>query len=756
MGGKVRLLRLTQWLERTGPLVWQLGTSGIGFVLAAGSVFGGLHPFGMALVMGAGSGSLFSTAAGAMLGYFVFLPLSESLRYLAAIAVILAGRIMFREQFLPGAVGGCGTLIVVQLMLSMGGLSSVPQAFATVGVSVLAVSVGYALYRCGNRELHGAPLGMGALLLYTSALPGLQQIALGPLLPGVVMLAAGGLALAYRGRLRDCMVFCVCGATVLSACDPNLSFAGLAVAAGCLAAAYFTPGERMGSATMFLVGAILGALSAPDSSMILAFLTSCVLGEAVFFVIPQRLLMTLPGQMDITASQRPQVAGAVSQLESVANALTGIADTVNQVYETLPKQGESYNWVIDYVAEELCRRCANRETCWVEAYTTTMDGFYRLKGVLEQYGRAALEQLPGQFCRCIHPTELCSCSSRGYALYRGRRESRVKAGAMRAALTEQYSAMAQALGQMAGQLGQSIAQDVAKTERLSSLFSSIGLEPLECQVGFDNTGRLRASVTVSRTPFEEDELLEITDEAQRILHRPLSLPRVDHCRAITTITFTEQPIYYPQFGLASRSAQEGACGDAVEQFCDCFGNAHLLLCDGMGVGRPAAIDGTLAATLAARLLKAGFCADSAARLVNVALSLKSDEESGATMDLVTVDLYTGRANLFKAGACPTFVVRAGKAHVLDGSSLPVGILEQVVGQQDSTNLHEGEWIVLVSDGVLLDGTGWLCQQLELCCACGNTPQETADIVADMARNRLTNQHPDDVTVAVLSLERAVK
>lgn len=756
MGEKLRLMRITQWFERTGPQVWQLGTAGIGFVLAAGNVFGGIHPFGMALVMGAGPNYLLSTTAGAMLGYFAFLPMVESLRYLAAIAVVLAGRMMFRDQFLPGAAAGCGTLIVVQLMLFTSGISGIPEAFSTLGACSLATGIGYALYRCGNRELHGAPLGMGTLLLYVSALPGLQQITLGPLMPGIILLAAGGLTLAYRGRMRDCLVFCVCGASVLTACDASLSFAGLAITAGCLAASYFTPGERMGSATMFLVGAIFGALSAPDSSLILGFLASCALGQAVFFAIPQRLLLMLPGQTDGSASQRPQVAGAVSQLESVANALTGIADTVNQVYNTLPKQGESYNWVIDYVAEELCRRCANRETCWVEGYTTTMDGFYRLKGVLEQYGRAALEQLPGQFCRCIHPTELCGCSSRGYALYRGRRESRVKAGAMRAALTEQYSAMAQALGQMAGQLGQSIAQDVGKTDRLSGLFASLGLEPLECQVGFDSTGRLRASITISRTPFQEDELLEITEEAQRMLHRPLSLPRVDHCRAVTTITFTEQPVFYPRFGLASRSAHEGACGDAVEQFCDCFGNAHLLLCDGMGVGRPAAIDGTLAATLAARLLKAGFCADSAARLVNVALSLKSDEESGATMDLVSVDLYTGRANLFKAGACPTFVIRGGKAHVLDGSSLPVGILEQVVGQQDSTNLHEGEWIVLVSDGVLLDGSGWLCQQLELCAACGNTPQETADIVADMARNRLGSQHPDDITVAVLSLERAVK
>lgn len=756
MGEKLRLLRAEYKSLELGTWAWQLGNSVLGFLLALGSVFSGLHPFGLALIMGVGQNHLWTASAGVLLGYLAVLPLNDGIRYLAAAAVAFAGRTMFKTQFWPGVVGGCGTLMAVQLMLSLGGLSDVSQAFGTLGDALLSAGWGYALYRCGKRSLRGAPLGAGALLICMAAIPGLQQIPAERLMPGLILLGCGGLALAYKGRLRECMIFCVCGAAMLSACDPTLSFAGLGIAAGCLAAAFFTPGERMGCATMFLAGGLLGALSAPNGAAVLSFLGSAVLGEAAFLILPQKLLSALPGQIDAAQGQRPQVAGAVSQLESVANALTGIADTVNQVYETMPRRSESYNWVIDYVAEDLCRQCGNREHCWVEDYSTTIDGFYRMKPILEQQGRAVLEQLPGQFCRCIHPSELCSCSSRGYALYRGRRESRVKAGAMRAALTEQYSAMAQALSQMAAQLGQSITSDVGKTERLEQLFSSVGLDPFECRAGFDNTGRLRASVTVSRTTFSEEELQEITEEAQRILHREISLPRVDHCRAVSTITFTEKPVYFPRFGLASRPAQEGACGDAVEQFCDCFGNAHLLLCDGMGVGRPAAIDGTLAATLAARLLKSGFCAESAARLVNVALSLKSDEESGATMDLVSVDLYTGRARLFKAGACPTFVIKGGKAQAMDGSSLPVGILEQVVGQQDSITLSDGEWVVLVSDGALSDGSEWLCQQLELCAASGNTPQQVADLLADMARRRVgEGKRADDITVAVLCLERVI-
>lgn len=231
---------------------------------------------------------------------------------------------------------------------------------------------------------------------------------------------------------------------------------------------------------------------------------------------------------------------------------------------------------------------------------------------------------------------------------------------------------------------------------------------------------------------------------------------MDHAGPVTTLTLTEKAVYDPVFGLAAHPAKEDACGDAVQQFCDAFGSAHLLLCDGMGVGRPAAIDGTLACTLAAKLLKAGFAAESAARLVNVALALKSDEESAATLDLVSVDLYTGRTSLYKAGACPTFVVRGGKAEPVEAAGLPVGILGSVVGESRTLTLHEKELVVLVSDGALVDGPGWICQQLELCAAMGSTPAEIARILADMAKGRVSRStRPDDITVAVLALEKAV-
>lgn len=205
-----------------------------------------------------------------------------------AAAVVLAGKALFRGQFWPAAAGGCATLLAVQMMLAVSGLAGPAQSVAAVGDATLAAAWGWGLFRAGARARRGGPLGAESLLLCCAGLCGLQQLPAMGLLPGVVVLAAGGLALAFRGRLRDCAIFCLCGAGALAAADPDLCFAGLAVAVGCLAAAYFTPGERLGCATLFLVGGLLGVLAAPQSSLGGGISGSAALGETAF-------LRCLPG-----------------------------------------------------------------------------------------------------------------------------------------------------------------------------------------------------------------------------------------------------------------------------------------------------------------------------------------------------------------------------------------------------------------------------------------------------------------------------
>ena len=126
---------------------------------------------------------------------------------------------------------------------------------------------------------------------------------------------------------------------------------------------------------------------------------------------------------------------------------------MNAVYEGLPRRREGFRWVIDNVHDTLCFNCGRRETCWKQEYTATMAGMEALRPLLEQNGSVEAAQLPGELSRCIHPAALCAAAGRSFALYRSRKEARIHSEAMRTALTEQYSAVAEALGVLSEQLG---------------------------------------------------------------------------------------------------------------------------------------------------------------------------------------------------------------------------------------------------------------------------------------------------------------
>ena len=136
----------------------------------------------------------------------------------------------------------------------------------------------------------------------------------------------------------------------------------------------------------------------------------------------------------------------------MAQSLSSLAETVNDVYETLPRRCESYCWVIDNTHDTLCFNCGRREACWKQEYASTREGLEALRPLLEQNGGVETAQLPAQLCRCIHPAALCAAVTRSFALYRSRKEAHIHAEAMRTALTEQYSAVADALGVLGEQL----------------------------------------------------------------------------------------------------------------------------------------------------------------------------------------------------------------------------------------------------------------------------------------------------------------
>ena len=158
-----------------------------------------------------------------------------------------------------------------------------------------------------------------------------------------------------------------------------------------------------------------------------------------------------------------------TRLEAVAESLSSLAETVNEVYDAFPRRCEDFRWVIDNTHDTLCANCGRREVCWKQEYAATLEGMEALRPILEE-NRAIWKR---HFC----PGSCPGASTRRRSAPRLPRplrstaageEAHVHAEALRTALTEQYSAVADALGVLSEQLGRPGTPEPYKSGRVSS------------------------------------------------------------------------------------------------------------------------------------------------------------------------------------------------------------------------------------------------------------------------------------------------
>ena len=179
----------------------------------------------------------------------------------------------------------------------------------------------------------------------------------------------------------------------------------------------------------------------------------------------------------------------------------------------------------------------------------------------------------------------------------------------------------------------------------------------------------------------------------------------------------------------------------------------IIVSDGMGSGGRAAVDSAMTAGLAERLIKAGFGYDCTLKLVNSAMLYKSTDESLATLDISCIDLFSGKTELYKAGAAPTLVRRNGRTGRAECRSLPAGILNEVGFDRAVVTLKENDILLMMSDGVCTDGTDWICAEIEGFENGG--AKQLSERIATAARRRRIDGHDDDITVFAAIVEKAV-
>ena len=218
---------------------------------------------------------------------------------------------------------------------------------------------------------------------------------------------------------------------------------------------------------------------------------------------------------------------------------------------------------------------------------------------------------------------------------------------------------------------------------------------------------------------------------------------------------SERALYDVRIGTAQHISGKGRlCGDCLNYFTDGLGRTVALISDGMGTGGRAAVDGSMAEGIMTKLIKAGIGFDSALQIVNSALMVKSEDESLATMDIVCIDLFSGIAELMKAGAAATYLRKGSVVERIDFPSLPIGILTDVKLIHKTVHLSDDDWLLMVSDGAISSGDSWITDVLKQWK--GTNPQELANLIITESVSNQTDGYDDDVTAIALNLAGNIK
>ena len=99
-------------------------------------------------------------------------------------------------------------------------------------------------------------------------------------------------------------------------------------------------------------------------------------------------------------------------------------------------------------------------------------------------------------------------------------------------------------------------------------------------------------------------------------------------------------------------------------------------------------------------ITSGFSKETAAKMINSALVLQQNDGMFSTVDVCSLDLYTGVCNFLKAGAASTFIRRDQWVETIRSTSMAAGLIQQLDFETSVRKLYDGDYLVMVTDGVL--------------------------------------------------------
>ena len=683
-----------------------------------------------------------------------------------AMAVMLALKIIvcrFTERRLGSAGTGIFAAVVYILSGAVASLSAKITAALAAAVFFRGIICGITAYfiscemRCVKENGRVSVTGANSLctaVLYVTGISVLFGVSAGTFSLGramgiFVILAAGGrfggAGGAIMGVLTSLGAILGCsGGEEISELSRSMAVIGCAGLIGGL----FSKRGKIFSAVGFTVVSLFLTLFMGKLSWAAALMTDTLTAAALYTLIPDKIYMKA---VNTAIESRSAVTDYLAQRISFgAECFAKIGDSTDRASELLAEKNSSRIDISETVCRKICGECRNRDFCCKSDENRIRAAFVPCEKLLLGKGFITVPELPRCIESCTKKAEIAELMNRLFSQSASLMRKSENHSRAHEIFSEQLSASVKFMDELGDIYSGGRIYDGKLSERAGEIIRRFGGKDPKAAVFFDKGGNLFISCFYDgklEVPPEDvtEKLSALTD---RELEQPEFFSEAEHIHAC----WHEPAAFEIEVGKAVLCGRESVSGDSSVQFTDGLGGVYFLIADGMGSGSRAALESSMACSLISKLIRAGSDGATALRLVNALLISKSTDEVFTTADMLRIDLFTGKADFFKAGAAQSFVRTGGTVSTVENSAFPLGIIPTAEPKPFSIRLSDGDSAALFSDGIPETSFPKL---RELLLSDGYSPSRCADTVIELDRPEkgVFNDFSDDRTIIVLKLHK---
>ena len=426
----------------------------------------------------------------------------------------------------------------------------------------------------------------------------------------------------------------------------------------------------------------------------------------------------------------------VDRMSEMAETFASLADVFRRVTESCAPDPEELRLACEQARAKHCDDCAERGECAGEdAVRAVSESFSSEAGL-------AGGALPEGFgAACSNAEEIFKdCKQECAKLLRSHGTASVTD-----ALSRDYELLSRLLCEAVSSVKAENSEDAELASAMREVMERHGVEGAAVAV----YGERRRWIVAGASHWQGAAALseELSREFSELCGTRLSPPSFEVSDGTVTIEMKSTRRFTANTCRAYRAADTSSVsGDTVTFFENDRDYFYALLSDGMGHGSRAALTSGVCSVFLERMLGAGNAKTTTLKLLNNLIRM-GGEESGATVDLLELDLLNGQASFIKSGAAPSYIKRGDNLFRIRSKTVPIGLTESLDAEKIRFDVEPGDVIVMLSDGICQSGEDapWLMEILS-----GEFGEELSPIaerIVGVAAG--THDRRDDMSVALI-------